>query len=386
MSGTAWPRRGTRSARASGWAGSVRPAWCSIACRRLPAPVRGRAVCAPASRCRRATRRICCRPCSRRSPASTTSGAAHQSRPLRGRFAAQQLHRRFLPRALATARALGCGASCRSPLPGQDAHVGWARRFAMDLALHRLAASRAPRPVILTTDADAWSRATGWRRTSPRSMPAPMRSAATSASTPTSWRLPAEVRRCVALDERYRRLVDPAARPLEPAAHDPAPGHAQHVGASLALTCRDLPADRRPAAFAEQRGSRLRAPGARGRRPGAAQSPGPGLDLRPLGRAGRGRHGRTLRAWAAAGPGGMFVAGLHDLLAPDGIDAPGHACRSPGRSRSSRPSSPPGRRWAGPRAPCRSAPARPTGSSARAAPARSSSTPRGTCQHPVSWT
>jgi hypothetical protein len=58
--------------------------------------------------------------------------------------------------ALASARALGLrGVVVDLALPGADAHVGWARRFAMDIAAHRLAASQAPRPAILTTDADS---------------------------------------------------------------------------------------------------------------------------------------------------------------------------------------------------------------------------------------
>ena len=233
------------------------------------------------------------------------------------------------PVALASARALGLrGLVLDLELPGAEAHVGWARRFAMDLAWHRLAASHQARPVILTTDADSVV-ARDWLAVNLAEIDAgadavggEVRLAPDELSA-----LPAMVRRCIALDERYRRLVTLLRDRLDPAAHDPAPRHDQHVGASLALTCSiyrrigglpPLPSSEDLACV-----RRVRAVGGRVRH-------SPRVRVWTSGRlAGRAEGGMaaTLRAWAAAGPAAMLVAGLHDLLAPEGpIDA---RCRVP---------------------------------------------------------
>jgi Glycosyl transferase family 2 len=222
--------------------------------------------------------------------------------------------------ALASARASGLrGVVIELTLSPADAHVGWARRFAMDTACHRLAASRVPRPVILTTDADGIV-ARDWLAANLAEIDAGADAVGGDVRLHPDelGRLPAEVRRCIALDERYRRLVTQLRDRLEPAAHDPTPRHDQHVGASLALTCAmyrrigglpPLPSSEDVACV-----RRVRAAGGRVRH-------SPRVQVWTSGRlAGRATGGMatTLRAWAAAGPDGMLVAGLHELLASRG--------------------------------------------------------------------
>ncbi len=190
----------------------------------------------------------------------------------------------------------------------------------MDIALHRLAASRAPRPVILTTDADGIV-ARDWLAANLAEIDAGADAVGGDVRLHPDelGALPAEVRRCIALDERYRRLVTRLRDRLEPAAHDPTPRHDQHVGASLALTAAiyrrigGLP----PLPSSEDQACvrRVRAAGGRVRH-------SPRVRVWTSGRfSGRAEGGMasTLRSWAASGPDGMLVAGVADLLAGDGI-------------------------------------------------------------------
>jgi hypothetical protein len=189
----------------------------------------------------------------------------------------------------------------------------------MDIAAHRLAASQAPRPAILTTDADSLV-ARNWLAANLAEIDAGADAVGGEVRLHPDelGALPALVRRCVALDERYRRVVTRLRARLEPDAHDPTPRHDQHVGASLALTAAiyrligglpPLPSSEDLACV-----RRVRAAGGRVRH-------SPHVRVWTSGRlAGRATGGMasTLRAWAASGPAGMLVAGLLDLLASDG--------------------------------------------------------------------
>lgn len=224
--------------------------------------------------------------------------------------------------AVATARSLGLrGVALELALPPADAHVGWARRFAMDIACHRLAASRMPRPAILTTDADGIV-ARDWLAANLAEIAAGADAVGGDVRLHPDElsALPVAVRRCVALDERYRRLVA-LLRTRE--TDDPPPRHDHHVGASLALTCAmyrrigglpPLPSSEDIACVRN-----VRAAGGRVRH-------SPRVRVWTSGRfAGRAEGGMatTLRGWAASGVEGMLVAGLRDLLAADHpADAP----------------------------------------------------------------
>jgi hypothetical protein len=118
-----------------------------------------------------------------------------------------------------------------------DAHVGHARRLAMDEACRRLIRIGKPRGIIATTDGDT--------RVSPVWV---------SATRSEIWKgvdavggrikldpadLQGEGERCHRyhlLDVGYRLLVAELEAYLDPVAHDPWPRHFQHFGASMAVT------------------------------------------------------------------------------------------------------------------------------------------------------
>lgn len=113
-------------------------------------------------------------------------------------------------------------------LPPHEAHVGTARRQAMDCAAERIG----PSGVLLSTDADAWL--------PPSWVAANLAALAdaeivggrlvidTVSTDPLRIALHAKI-------ERYWAQVRAIEDRLDPPAHDPAPRHGDHTGASLAL-------------------------------------------------------------------------------------------------------------------------------------------------------
>ncbi|QGY01022.1 glycosyltransferase [Methylobacterium mesophilicum SR1.6/6] len=118
-------------------------------------------------------------------------------------------------------------------LTGSEAHVGTARRMALDAGADWLAADGNPDGILLTTDADARLPA-GWVAANLRALRAAdvvggrLVIDDDDAADPDLAALHARI-------ERYwsgvRRLEDI----LDPPPHDPAPRHGDHTGASLAL-------------------------------------------------------------------------------------------------------------------------------------------------------
>jgi hypothetical protein len=122
-------------------------------------------------------------------------------------------------------------------LPEERAHVGWARRSAMDLAHARLTALGRPRGVLATTDADTVPDAT-W-------LAATLDEVARGADA-VGGRITLEREALLALDPLarayhlrdlgYRQLLCELEAYLDPDPADPWPRHCQHFGASLAVT------------------------------------------------------------------------------------------------------------------------------------------------------
>lgn len=119
-------------------------------------------------------------------------------------------------------------------LPPEHAHVGTARRFAMDAA-----AELAPDGVILTTDADAVPDR-NW-------VVANLRAVASGADAVGGLligdrreeaELPAGVMRRAGSHLRYARALDCLSSTIDPLPHDPWPRHSDHTGASLAIRAR----------------------------------------------------------------------------------------------------------------------------------------------------
>jgi hypothetical protein len=122
-------------------------------------------------------------------------------------------------------------------LPAAKAHVGWARRLAMEEAYRRFALLRHPGGIIATTDADTivapdWLAATiveiqhGADAVGGRLM----------LSRREQLRLPDDLRRLAVRHRRYERLTDCLMAQLDPDASDPWPRHGDHGGASIAAT------------------------------------------------------------------------------------------------------------------------------------------------------
>jgi hypothetical protein len=122
-------------------------------------------------------------------------------------------------------------------LPDDCAHVGWARRLAMDEACRRLMGLGRPRGVIATTDADT--------------CPAPDWLAATLAemargADAVGGRITLDRNSLLTLDPLtrayhvrdlgYRQLLTEIEAHLDPDPADPWPRHCQHFGASIAVT------------------------------------------------------------------------------------------------------------------------------------------------------
>ena len=119
-------------------------------------------------------------------------------------------------------------------LPPDRAHAGGARAAAMDAAAALL--GEAPEGVLLSTDADARPEP-GWLAANLAELAAGA-DAVAGAVLPDPLEvasLPPALRRREAAEVCYAALLDALAARLDPIAHDPAPAHGTHSGASIAL-------------------------------------------------------------------------------------------------------------------------------------------------------
>ncbi len=121
-------------------------------------------------------------------------------------------------------------------LPAGAANAGEARRVAMDLALARLDALGASRPVILTTDAD--SRApSNWIVGNLAAIDAGADAVlGRMALDKDSRSLPESLQRRGALESEYEALPTEVFAALDPVSHNPWPHHSTISGASVAVT------------------------------------------------------------------------------------------------------------------------------------------------------
>jgi len=120
------------------------------------------------------------------------------------------------------------------------AHVGWARRLALDAAADwATRASETPgKTAILGTDADGCV-SRGWLQGLLRPLEKGLDAAAGTFQFDKregERLLPFATRRRYALEERYALLIDQLASVLDPDPDDPWPRHDTHSGASFALT------------------------------------------------------------------------------------------------------------------------------------------------------
>jgi hypothetical protein len=121
-------------------------------------------------------------------------------------------------------------------LPTGAANAGEARRLAMDLALARLEAARAARPVILTTDADSRTPPT-WIDSNLAAIDAGADAVLGRLALDEDGRqLPEAVHRRGALESEYEALLTELNARLDPVEHNPWPHHSTISGASVAVT------------------------------------------------------------------------------------------------------------------------------------------------------
>ena len=121
-------------------------------------------------------------------------------------------------------------------LPAQVAHVGWARRLAMEAAALRLRRAGAPDGVVLTTDADS-EVAPDWVFRNLRAIDAGADLVAGALlPEPSEFaRLAEGVRHRHGRLTHYRRLLDRLVHLIDPDPADPWPRHSDEPGASLAI-------------------------------------------------------------------------------------------------------------------------------------------------------
>ena len=139
--------------------------------------------------------------------------------------------------ATSAAQALGLALSLREvELPPPAAHVGWARRLAMEAAARLLGRAGTEHAVILSTDAD--SEATpGWLDATLRAIRKGA-DAVAGAIVPHAGELRRLDPRCrtrLLQEHLYHRLLDRLATLVDPEPHDPWPRHPFHCGASMAV-------------------------------------------------------------------------------------------------------------------------------------------------------
>jgi hypothetical protein len=145
----------------------------------------------------------------------------------------------------AIARRLGAGRASLAlhvaevDLPLGEAHVGLARRIAMDEACRRLLAVGRPGGVIATTDADTLVAPT-WLAATLREVELGAEAVGGRIMVAARERqaLPAPVRSRFLRNVGYHALVSEVAARLDPRPGDPWPCHGQFFGASLAITAR----------------------------------------------------------------------------------------------------------------------------------------------------
>lgn len=114
------------------------------------------------------------------------------------------------------------------------AHVGTARRMAMEFALQRLGGN--PNGVILTTDADAVA-TSDWVEQNVRALAtgADVVGGLIIGDPAEEAMLPPGVLTRADAQQRYDQLCDELASYLDPIPHDPWPRHRDHTGGSLAV-------------------------------------------------------------------------------------------------------------------------------------------------------
>ncbi|EWY37558.1 glycosyl transferase family A [Skermanella stibiiresistens SB22] len=124
-------------------------------------------------------------------------------------------------------------------LAPQHAHVGWARRLAMDEALNRFRLLGRAGGVIATTDADTIV-APDWVARTLAEIDAGADAVGGKLMLPPVNLLDGDpqLKRATLLHRRYERLTDRMASLLDPDPADPWPRHGDHGGASLAATAR----------------------------------------------------------------------------------------------------------------------------------------------------
>ena len=122
-------------------------------------------------------------------------------------------------------------------LPPREAHVGAARRLAMDAAARRFEAAGRPRGLIASTDADTHV-APDWIAALAQAVQdgADAVGGRVLADAEERDRLPPLVRRRYLRDVAYRLLCAEYEAYLDPCPHDPWPRHHQFQGASFAVT------------------------------------------------------------------------------------------------------------------------------------------------------
>ena len=124
-------------------------------------------------------------------------------------------------------------------LPRPLAHVGWARRIAMDLAAARLEAAGSADGFILTTDADSRP-AAGWVSSMIEALDHGIDAVAGSIEPdPLEFdQLPEIARRRLHDEHAYGQLLCRVMTLLDPEPHDPWPRHGFHCGASMGVRLR----------------------------------------------------------------------------------------------------------------------------------------------------
>ncbi len=128
---------------------------------------------------------------------------------------------------------------CECQFPDEQAHVGSARRWLMDLACDRLEAVERPRALIASTDADTLV-ARDWVAASLAELDRGADAVAGVIQVDTRGlrKLGASVRRAYWQDRVHRRLLVELEAIVDPNPLDPFPRHDFHGGASLAITPR----------------------------------------------------------------------------------------------------------------------------------------------------
>ena len=121
-------------------------------------------------------------------------------------------------------------------LAAGEAHVGTARRIAMDAAAARLVSVGAPSGVICSTDADSRP-APDWLAETVGELAAGVDAVTGRIVLDAADRaaLPRSARRALLLDIGYRRALEALRDLYAPTPHDPFPRHHQHFGASFAV-------------------------------------------------------------------------------------------------------------------------------------------------------